>query len=227
MLNLATNAAIKSNKAVVYFSLEMSKDELAGRILASEALVDSQKIRTGQLEAEDWTNLTNAGGLISEAKILLDDSVGYTPSELRARCRKLKMEYDIGMIVIDYLQLMNAGGKGYNSRQQDISDISRSLKMLAKELGIPVVAASQLSRSPEAREDHRPMLQDLRESGAIEQDADLVLFIYRDEFYNKETEKRNEAEIIIAKNRSGSTGTVDLLWLGQYTKFVNIDRYRQ
>ena len=225
MLNMATNAALKANKAVVYFSLEMSKEELVGRILASEAMVDSQKIRKGSLEDNDWINLTNSAGILSEAKILLDDSVGYTPMELRARCRKLKMEHDIGLIVIDYLQLMNAGGKASNSRQQDISDISRSLKMLAKELGVPIIAASQLSRAPDQREDHRPMLSDLRESGSIEQDADIVMFIYRDEVYNKETEKKNVAEIILAKNRAGSIGTVELLWLGQYTKFVNLARF--
>ncbi len=226
MLNLATNAALKANKAVVYFSLEMSKEELAGRILASEAMVDSQKIRSGKLEDNDWINLTNASGTVSEAKIFLDDSVGYTPLELRARCRKLKMEYDIGLIVIDYLQLMNAGNKANSNRQQDISDISRSLKMLAKEIGVPIIAASQLSRGPDSREDHRPLLSDLRESGSIEQDADIVLFIYRDDFYNPETEKKNVAEIILAKNRAGSVGTVELAWRGEYTKFFNLDKYR-
>ncbi len=226
MLNMATNAAIKANAAVVYFSLEMSKEELTSRILASEALVSSEKIRSGKLEVDDWVNLTNASGTISEAKILLDDSVGYTPMELRARCRKLKMEYDIKLIVIDYLQLMNAG-RVSNSRQQDISEISRSLKMLAKELGVPIIAASQLSRAPEQRtEDHRPMLADLRESGSIEQDADIVMFIYRDEVYNKDTDKKNIAEIILGKNRAGEIGTVELLWLSQYTKFVNLDKYR-
>jgi replicative DNA helicase len=204
----------------------MSKEELAGRILASEAMVDSQKIRSGRLEDDDWINLTNASGTVSNAKIFLDDSVGYTPSELRARCRKLKMEHDIALIAIDYLQLMNAGSKGYSNRQQDISDISRSLKMLAKELGIPIIAASQLSRAPDQREEHRPLLSDLRESGSIEQDADIVMFIYRDEVYNPDTERKNVAEIIIAKNRAGSIGTVELLWLGQYTKFVNLDKYR-
>ena len=225
MLNIATNAALKANAAVAYFSLEMSKEELAGRILSSESMVDSQKIRRGQLDDNDWVNLTNAAGTISEAKILLDDSVGYSPMELRARCRKLKMEFDIKLVVIDYLQLMNAG-KTSSSRQQDISEISRSLKMLAKEIGVPIIAASQLSRSPEQRDDHRPMLADLRESGSIEQDADMVFFIYRDEVYNKETDKNNVAEIIVAKNRAGSLGTIELLWLGQYTKFVNLDKYR-
>jgi len=203
----------------------MSKEELTGRILASEAMVDSQKIRSGKLEDNDWINLTNSAGTISEAKIFLDDSVGYTPTELRAKCRKMKMEHNIGMIVIDYLQLMNAS-KASASRQADISEISRSLKMLAKELGIPIIALSQLSRAPEQREDHRPMLSDLRESGSIEQDADMVMFLYRDDYYNPETEKKNVAEVILAKNRAGSTGTVELLWLGQYTKFVNLDKYR-
>jgi len=225
-LNIATNVAIKSNCAVAYFSLEMSKEELTGRILASESLVDSKKIRTGQLEDDDWINLTNSAGILSEAKILLDDSVGYTTLELRARCRKMKLEHDIGLIVVDYLQLMNAG-KTNSSRQQDISDISRSLKMLAKELKVPIIALSQLSRAPDQRDDHRPMLSDLRESGAIEQDADMVMFLYRDEVYNQETEKKNICEVILAKNRAGSIGTVELLWLGQFTKFVNIDKFHE
>ena len=225
-LNIATNAALKANAAVVYFSLEMSKEELTGRILASEAMVDSQKIRSGKLEDNDWINLTNSAGTISEAKIFLDDSAGYTPTELRAKCRKMKLEHNIGLIVIDYLQLMNAS-KVSASRQADISEISRSLKMLAKELGIPIIALSQLSRAPEQRDDHRPMLSDLRESGSIEQDADMVMFLYRDDYYNPDTEKKNVAEVILAKHRSGSTGTVELLWLGNYTKFANIERYRE
>ena len=224
-INIATNAALKANAAVVYFSLEMSKEEVTGRILASEAMVDSQKIRNGKLEDNDWINLTNSAGTISEAKIFLDDSVAYTPIELRAKCRKMKLEHNIGLIVIDYLQLMNAS-KASASRQADISEISRSLKMLAKELGVPIIALSQLSRAPEQRDDHRPMLSDLRESGSIEQDADIVMFLYRDDYYNLETDKKNVAEVILAKNRAGSTGTVELLWLGQYTKFVNLDKYR-
>ncbi len=223
-LNLLTNAAIKSEKAVAYFSLEMSKEELVGRILASEAMVDSQKIRSGKLEDEDWISLTNASGSLSETKIILDDSSGFSPIELRAKCRKLKMEYDIGLVVIDYLQLMNAS-KMNASRQADISEISRSLKVLAREIGVPIVALSQLSRAPEQRPDHRPMLSDLRESGSIEQDADMVMFLYRDDYYNPETEKKNVAEVILAKNRAGQTGTTELLWLNQYTKFVNLDKY--
>ena len=223
-LNLLTNAAVKSNKAVAYFSLEMSKEELVGRILASEAMVDSQKIRSGKLEDEDWISLTNASGSLSETKIILDDTSGFSPIELRAKCRKLKMEYDIGLVVIDYLQLMNAS-KTNASRQADISEISRSLKVLAREIGVPIIALSQLSRAPEQRPDHRPMLSDLRESGSIEQDADMVMFLYRDDYYNPEAEKKNVAEVILAKNRAGQTGTTELLWLNQYTKFVNLDKY--
>ena len=222
-LNLLTNAAVKSNKAVAYFSLEMSKEELVGRILASEAMVDSQKIRSGKLEDEDWISLTNASGSLSETKIILDDTSGFSPIELRAKCRKLKMEYDIGLVVIDYLQLMNAS-KTNASRQADISEISRSLKVLAREIGVPIIALSQLSRAPEQRPDHRPMLSDLRESGSIEQDADMVMFLYRDDYYNKESAEKDIAEVIIAKQRGGSTGTVKLYWMGNYTKFVNIER---
>ncbi len=223
-LNILTNAAIKSNKSVVYFSLEMGKEELVNRILSAEAMVDSSKIRSGKLEDEDWISLTNASGTLSEAKIILDDSAGFSPIELRARCRKLKMEYDIGLVVIDYLQLMDSS-KNNASRQADISEISRSLKVLAREIGVPIIALSQLSRAPEQRPDHRPMLSDLRESGSIEQDADMVMFLYRDDYYNPDTDKKNVAEVILAKNRAGSTGTAELLWLGQYTKFVNLDKY--
>ena len=161
---------------------------------------------------------------MSETKIILDDTSGFSPIELRAKCRKLKMEYDIGLVVIDYLQLMNAS-KTNASRQADISEISRSLKVLAREIGVPIIALSQLSRAPEQRPDHRPMLSDLRESGSIEQDADMVMFLYRDDYYNPETEKKNVAEVILAKNRAGQTGTTELLWLNQYTKFVNLDKY--
>ena len=225
-LNVVTNAALKAGKACAYFSLEMSKEELVGRILASEAMVDSTKIRSGKLEDEDWISLTNASGSLSEAKIILDDSSGFSPLELRAKCRKLKMEYDIGMIVVDYLQLMNAS-KVNSSRQADISEISRSLKILAREIGVPIIALSQLSRAPDQRPDHRPMLSDLRESGSIEQDADIVMFLYRDEVYNPDTDKKNVAEVIVAKNRAGSIGTTELLWLNQYTKFANLDKFHE
>lgn len=225
-LNVVTHAALKAGKACAYFSLEMSKDELVGRILASEAMVDSTKIRSGKLEDEDWISLTNASGTLSEAKIILDDTSGFSPLELRAKCRKLKMEYDIGLIVVDYLQLMNAS-RVNSSRQADISEISRSLKILAREIGVPIIALSQLSRAPDQRIDHRPMLSDLRESGSIEQDADIVMFLYRDEVYNPDTEKKNVAEVIVAKNRAGSTGTTELLWLNQYTKFANLDKFHE
>ncbi len=223
-INILTNAALRAGKSAVYFSLEMSKEELLNRILSSEAMVDSTKIRSGKLDDEDWISLTNVSGTLSESKIILDDSAGYSPLELRARCRKLKLEYDIGLIVIDYLQLMDVS-KASGSRQQDISEISRSLKILAREIGVPIIAISQLSRAPEQRVDHRPMLSDLRESGSIEQDADMVMFLYRDDYYNPETEKKNIAEVILAKNRAGSTGTTELIWLGNYMKFGNIDKF--
>lgn len=225
-LNVVTHAALKAGKACAYFSLEMSKEELVGRILASESMVDSSKIRSGKLEDEDWISLTNASGTLSEAKIILDDSSGFSPLELRAKCRKLKMEYDIGLIVVDYLQLMNAS-KANANRQADISEISRSLKILAREIGVPIIALSQLSRAPDQRPDHRPMLSDLRESGSIEQDADIVMFLYRDEVYNPDTDKKNVAEVILAKNRAGSIGTTELLWLNQYTKFANLDKFHE
>lgn len=223
-LNILSNAAIRDGKSAVYFSLEMSKEELLNRILASEGMVDSQKIRSGKLDDEDWISLNNISGTLSESKIILDDSAGYSPLELRARCRKLKLEYDIGLIVIDYLQLMDAG-RVTTSRQQDISEISRSLKVLAREIDVPIIALSQLSRAPDQRVDHRPMLSDLRESGSIEQDADMVMFLYRDDYYNPETEKKNIAEVILAKNRSGRTGTTELVWLSNYLKFGNMDKY--
>jgi len=220
-LNIATNAAVKAKVPVVIFSLEMAKEQMANRILCSEAMVDSNKVRTGKVEEEDWAKLAAASGELSEAPIYIDDTPGISIMEIRAKCRKMKMEKDIGLIVIDYLQLIQGSGKRGASREQEISEISRSLKILAKEINVPVIALSQLSRAPEQRPDHRPMLADLRESGAIEQDADIVMFLYRDDYYNEESEKKNIAEVIIAKQRSGSTGTVELLWLGSYTKFAN------
>lgn len=225
-LNIATNAAINAKVPVIIFNLEMSKSQLVNRMLCSEAMVDSNKIRTGKMDEEDWVKLATALGPLSEAPIYIDDTPGITVSEIRAKCRKLKLEKDIGLVVIDYLQLIQGSGKKNASREQEISEISRSLKILAKELDIPVVALSQLSRAAEQRADHRPMLSDLRESGAIEQDADIVMFLYRDDYYNPDTEKKNIAEIILAKHRAGSTGTIELLWLGNYTKFANIEKYR-
>ena len=222
-LNLATNAALRGNTPVAIFSLEMSKDQLVNRILCSEAMVDSNKVRTGKLGEDDWVKLAGAIGPLSEAEMYIDDTPGISVMEIRTKCRKLKMEKNIGLVVIDYLQLVQ-GNKRTASREQEISEISRSLKILAKEINVPVIALSQLSRAVEQRPDHRPMLSDLRESGAIEQDADIVMFLYRDDYYNKESEKKDIAEVIIAKQRGGQTGTVELLWMGQYTKFVNLER---
>ena len=221
-LNIATYAATKANIPVVIFSLEMSKEQMTNRILCSEAMVDSNKVRTGKLEEEDWGKLAETIGPLSEADIYIDDTPGISITEIRSKCRKLKMEKNIGMVVIDYLQLIQASSRRNGTREQEISEISRSLKVLAKELNVPVIALSQLSRSVEQRPDHRPMLADLRESGAIEQDADLVMFLYRDEYYNPEsTDKKGLAEVILAKHRGGSTGTVELVWMGEYTKFGN------
>ena len=223
-LNIATNASVRAKVPVAVFSLEMSKDQLVNRILCSEAMVDSNKVRTGKLEENDWTKLAESIGPLSEAEIYIDDTPGISVTEIRAKCRKLKLEKNIGMVVIDYLQLVQGSNKRNGSREQEISEISRSLKILAKELNVPVIALSQLSRAAEQRPDHRPMLSDLRESGAIEQDADIVMFLYRDDYYNEDSEKKDIAEVIIAKHRGGSTGTVELLWLGNYTKFVNLER---
>lgn len=226
-INIATNAAMRANIPVVIFNLEMSKEQVGNRILCSEAMVDSAKVRTGKIEEDDWAKLASAIGPLSEAPIYIDDTPGISIMEIRAKCRKLKLEKNVGLVVIDYLQLIQGTGKKGASREQEISEISRSLKILAKELNIPVVALSQLSRAAEQRSDHRPMLSDLRESGAIEQDADIVMFIYRDDYYNPETEQKNIAEIILAKHRGGATGTIELLWLGNYTKFVNLDKTRE
>ena len=223
-LNIATNAAVRANVPVAIFSLEMSKEQMVNRILCSEAMVDSNKVRTGKLEEDDWTKLAGSIGPLSDAEIYIDDTPGISVMEIRAKCRKLKLEKNIGMVVIDYLQLVQGSNKRNGSREQEISEISRSLKILAKELNVPVIALSQLSRAVEQRPDHRPMLSDLRESGAIEQDADIVMFLYRDDYYNPDSEKKDIAEVIIAKHRGGSLGTVDLLWLGSYTKFVNLEK---
>lgn len=223
-LNIATNAAVRAKTPVAIFSLEMSKEQMVNRILCSEAMVDSNKVRTGKLEEDDWGKLAETIGPLSEAEIYIDDTPGISITEIRAKCRKLKLEKEIGMVVIDYLQLIQGTNKRNGSREQEISEISRSLKILAKELDVPVIALSQLSRAVEQRPDHRPMLSDLRESGAIEQDADIVMFLYRDDYYNEDSDKKNVAEVIIAKHRGGSTGTVDLGWFGTYTKFVNLEK---
>ena len=226
-LNIATNAAVRAKVPVAIFSLEMSKEQMVNRILCSEAMVDSNKVRTGKLDEQDWGKLASALGPLSEAEIYIDDTPGISVMEIRAKCRKLKLEKGLGLVVIDYLQLITASNnRRGGSREQEIAEISRSLKILAKEIDVPVIALSQLSRAPEQRPDHRPMLSDLRESGSIEQDADMVMFLYRDDYYNEDSEKKNVAEVIMAKHRAGSTGTVELLWLGNYTKFVNIDKNR-
>ena len=227
-LNIATNAALRANVPVAIFSLEMSKDQLVNRMLCSEAMVDSNKVRTGKIDDDDWIKLADTMGDLSEAPIYIDDTPGISINEIRAKCRKLKLEKNIGLVVIDYLQLVQGSSKrAQGSREQEISEISRSLKILAKEINVPVIALSQLSRAPEQRPDHRPMLSDLRESGAIEQDADIVMFLYRDDYYNEDSEDKGLAEVIVAKHRAGSTGTVKLVWLGNYTKFANMERYRE
>ena len=219
-LNLVESAAIRSKLAAVVFSLEMSSEQLTMRFMSSLGRIDAHKIRTGNLDDADWPRLTTAMTMLNESRIFLDDSGDLTPTELRARCRRLKREHDIGMVVVDYLQLMHVPGTSEN-RATEISEISRSLKALARELGVPVVALSQLNRSLESRANRRPMLSDLRESGAIEQDADVILFIYRDEVYNEESDSKGKAEIIIGKQRNGPTDTVTLTFLGPIAKFEN------
>ena len=216
-LNMALHAARKSGKTVVIFQLEMSKSQLATRLLSSEALVDSKKLRMGNLNDDDWQRMAGATDLLQRLPILIDENSGITVPEMKAKCRRLGK--DLGLIVIDYLQLMHSP-KHSDNRVQEVAEISRSLKIMAKELQVPVLCCSQLSRGPESRSDKRPMLSDLRESGSIEQDADIVLFIYRDDYYNNESEKKNAAELIVAKNRHGETGTVELQWMGQFTSFA-------
>lgn len=220
-LNIAENAALREGKSVVIFSLEMSKEQLAYKLLCSEANVDMLKLRTGALEDSDWERIARATGPLSKAKIYIDDTAGVSVMEMRSKCRRLKMEYGIDLILIDYLQLMS--GSSSENRQQEVSEISRSIKALAKEMHCPVIALSQLSRAPEQRADHRPMLSDLRESGSIEQDADVVMFLYRDEYYNKESEDKGTAECIIAKQRNGPVGTVKMAWVGSMSKFADLE----
>ena len=224
VLNIAQYMAFKKDKAVAIFSLELSREQLMNRLFSMESKVDSQSLRTGNLKDEEWSKLIESAGIIGESNLIIDDTPGISIAEMRSKCRKYKLEHGLDIIIIDYLQLMTGSGRGSDSRQQEISDISRSLKALARELNVPVVALSQLSRAVEQRTDHRPMLSDLRESGAIEQDADVVMFIYRDDYYNKDSEDKGIAEIIIAKQRNGPIGTVNLVWLPDYTKFANIQR---
>ena len=223
VLNIAQYIATHQNLCTAIFSLEMSKEQLVNRLLSVESRVDAQLIRNGSLQDADWERLVEAAGVIGGSNLIIDDTPRISIAELRSKCRKYSLEKDLKIIIIDYLQLMSGSGKT-ESRQQEISDISRSLKSLARELKVPVLALSQLSRQVEQRPDHRPMLSDLRESGAIEQDADVVMFLYRDDYYNKDTEDKNIAEVIIAKQRNGPTGTVNLVWLPEFTKFANMER---
>ena len=221
-LNIAQHAAMKAGAKVAIFSLEMSSEEIVNRLWFSEALVEMNKIRNGEMQQNDWTRLISSLSLVSQAEIYVDDTAAVSPMDMRAKCRRLMAERGLDLIIVDHIQLMQASRKT-DSRQHEITEISRSLKMLAKDLNIPVIALSQLSRASDKREDKRPVLSDLRESGAIEQDADVVLMLYRDAYYNEESGNPAEAEVIVAKNRSGSTGTVKLGWQGEFTKFSNID----
>ncbi len=223
VLNIAQYVAFHENMATAVFSLEMSKEQLVNRLFSLESRVDAQVLRSGNLNDSDWEKLIEGADVIGKSKLIIDDTPGISISEMRSKCRKYKLEHDLKLIIIDYLQLMSGNGRS-DSRQQEISDISRSLKGLARELNVPVIALSQLSRAVEQRPDHRPMLSDLRESGAIEQDADVVMFIYRDDYYNKDSDMKNIAEIILAKQRNGPIGTVNLVWLPQYTKFANMEK---
>ena len=224
-LNIASNVAIREKKAVAFFSLEMSKEQLVQRMLCAEASIDSQKLRIGELEDDDWTKLINAADRLSGAPIFIDDTAGISVLEMRSKARRLKVEHDLSLIIIDYLQLMQgSGGKGGENRQQEISEISRSLKGLARELGVPVIALSQLSRSVESRQVKKPMLSDLRESGSLEQDADIVAFLYREDYYNPDTENKNITEIIVAKHRNGPVDSVQLFFHKQFTRFADLTR---
>ncbi|TGA98677.1 replicative DNA helicase [Sporolactobacillus shoreae] len=228
-LNIAQNVATKNEANVAIFSLEMGARQLAMRMLCAEGNIDAQKLRTGRLEDDDWQKLTMAMGTLSRAGIYIDDSPGIRVNDIRSKCRRLKQEKGLDLVVIDYLQLIigSGGGGRQENRQQEVSEISRTLKAMARELDVPVIALSQLSRGVESRQDKRPMMSDIRESGSIEQDADIVAFLYRDDYYNKESEKQNIIEIIIAKQRNGPVGTVELAFIKEYNKFVNIDRNHQ
>ncbi|AVM68291.1 replicative DNA helicase [Lachnospiraceae bacterium oral taxon 500] len=223
VLNITQYAAVKEKKSVAFFSLEMSKEQLTSRMISAEAMIDAQKIRNGNLENTDFERLLNGASVLGEARIFIDDTPGISVADLRAKCRKLKLTHGLDLIIIDYLQLMTGSARS-ESRQQEISEISRSLKAIAREMQAPVIALSQLSRAVESRADHRPMLSDLRESGAIEQDADVVMFLFREEYYNATPENKGQAEVIIAKQRNGPTGSAKLLWLGEYTRFMNMER---
>ncbi|MBR6281688.1 MAG: replicative DNA helicase [Lachnospiraceae bacterium] len=223
VLNIAQHVAFHENKCTAIFSLEMSKEQLVNRLFSLESRVDAQKLRTGNLQDFEWQELVEGANIIAGSPLIIDDTPGISISEMRSKCRKFKQEQGLDLIIIDYLQLMSGSGKAV-SRQQEVSDISRALKGLARELNVPVIALSQLNRGVEQRDDKRPMMSDLRDSGAIEQDADVVMFIYRDDYYNKDTDRKNISEIIIAKQRNGPVGTTELAWLPQYTKFANLEK---
>ena len=224
-LNMAQYMAFKKDYSVAIFSLEMSKNQLMNRLLSMESKVNSQNIRTGSLKDDDWSSLIESAGIIGGSKLMIDDTPGITVSEMRSKCRKYKLEHGMDVVFIDYLQMMSSASRKSDSRQQEISEITRSLKALARELDVPIVVLSQLSRLPDQRaSDHRPVLSDLRESGSIEQDADVVMFIYRDDYYNRDSERKGIAEIIIAKQRNGPVGTVELGWYPDFTKFVNLEK---
>lgn len=223
VLNIAQYMAFHNNETVAIFSLEMSKEQLVNRLLSMESGVDAQKLRNGNLTDNDWERLVEGAEGVARSNLIIDDTPGISLSELRSKCRKYKLEHHLGVVMIDYLQLMTGGGRSSESRQQEVSDISRGLKSLARELNVPVVALSQLSRAVEQRPDHRPMLSDLRDSGAIEQDADMVMFLYRDAYYNKDSEVKNLAEVIVAKQRNGPIGTINLLWMPEFTAFKNFN----
>ena len=227
VLNIVQNVVFKDGKSAAIFSLEMSKEVLMNRLFAMESRIDAQNIRTGNLSDEDWDKLLESADTIGKSNLIIDDTPGINVSELRSKCRKFKLEHGLDLVIIDYLQLMSGSGRGNENRQQEISDISRGIKALARELDAPIIALSQLSRAPEARNDKRPMMSDLRESGAIEQDADVVMFIYRDEYYNKDTEAKGITELIVGKQRNGPVGTVQLAWLPQYVKFANLSKERR
>ena len=222
-LNIAANVAVRAQKKVAIFSLEMSKEQLVGRILSSEALIQSGALRTGNLSPEDWTKLAMTAQMLSKAEMYIDDTPSITVADIKAKLRRLP---DVGLVIIDYLQLMTSGRRSSENRVLEVSEITRSLKIMAKELNVPVITLSQLSRGPDSRTDHRPMLSDLRESGSIEQDADIVLFLYRDAYYNRESEEQNIAECIVAKNRHGETDSVKLGWDGQFTRFKGLELFR-
>ena len=223
-LNIAQHVAFHEHLPVAIFSLEMPKEALVNRMMSMEAHIDANSLRVGKLKDMEWTELIHTGGMISESNLMIDDKTGITLSYFASRCRKFKMQHpDLALVIIDYLQLMQGSGKS-DSRQQEVSDISRGIKQVAREINAPIIALSQLSRAPEQRPDHRPMLSDLRESGAIEQDADVVMFIYRDDYYHPDTDEKNVSEINIAKQRNGAVGTVKLAWLPEYTKFGNLER---